>query len=312
MRLGVVLLSATLSVTFYSAGSAAAVEGGGFGIRPATESDFFYISLFPGSAIDATAIASNQTAIPVTLLTYVVDALTTPQGGFGLASQSDTRQGVGAWVHLSNAEIVVPARSEVEIPFRLMVPVGTPAGEYAGGVVIQSPIAQGQTSSGGDTAFRLDTIMRLGVRIYLTVAGTAINSLSYGALSWQQSEGGVTFSLPVRNTGNTTQQPSGSLELNSFVGSDIQLKFERIESLLPGATVTMRAHQTSAPIAQAGKARAFITAKAGTHLAEVNVFYAPWIFLPIGLVLLGAIFYLTRRLSRRIVHGFRRYRYQRF
>ncbi len=306
MRLGLVVLSATLSTAFYWTGPTMAVESGGIGIRPATGSDFFHITLFPGSAIDATAIVSNSTAMPATLLTYPVDALTTPQGGFALASQAEVRQGVGAWVNFSKREIIVSARSNVEIPFRLAVPAGTPPGEYAGGLVIQSPVTQGQTSSGGDTAFRLDTIQRMGVRIYLSVAGTAKNSLSYGDLSWQRSSGVLTFSLSVRNTGNTIQQPSGSLELNSFLGSDSKLKFERIESLLPGAAMIMRAHQSDAPIVQAGKARAFITAKAGTHYADVKVFYAPWLFLPIALALLGAIFYLTRRLLRWAVRARRR------
>ncbi len=85
-RLGLVLLSATLCIALYPAGPATAVDNGALGIRPATESDFFHISLFPGAAIDATAIVSNHTAIPATLLTYPVDAQTTPQGGFALAS----------------------------------------------------------------------------------------------------------------------------------------------------------------------------------------------------------------------------------
>lgn len=298
-RLGLVLLSATLCLALYPVGPAKAVDNGALGIRPLTESDFFHISLFPGAAIDATAVVSNHTAIPASLLTYPVDAQTSPQGGFALASQSDTRQGVGAWVHLSTTQIVVPVHSEMKVHFRLTVPAGTPPGEYAGGLIIQSPVAEGKTSSsGGDTAVRLNIIQRQGVRIYVKVAGTAVNSLSYGGLSWQQSKGAVTFALPVRNTGNTIEHPSGSLDLNGVGGSNIHLKFGRIESLLPGATVTLHARQTHAPIAQAGTARATITAEAGTQHAEVTVFYAPWVLLVLGLALAGALFYLTWRVSR--------------
>jgi hypothetical protein len=109
------------------------------GIRPSNESDFFHLSLYPGAALEATAIVTNHTQSPVTLLNYPVDATSTPQGAFALANQDEPRPGVGGWVQLNGASITVAANSELKVPFRISVPAGTPLGDYAGGLIIQAP-----------------------------------------------------------------------------------------------------------------------------------------------------------------------------
>lgn len=180
---------------------------------------------------------------------------------------------------------MVPANSDADVHFQLTVPRGTPPGEYAGGIIIQSPPVEGETSSSsGGTQVKLNVIQRQGVRIYLTVAGTPVNSLTYGKLNWKQTGNDVVFTLPLRNTGNTIEHPSGSLDLKSAIGSEIHLELDRIESLLPGATVELHGRQANAPLFQAGIAHALVTAEAGVEHAQVNVFYAPWVLLLASLV----------------------------
>lgn len=274
-------------------GQAAAVDNGTLGIRPATESDFFHISLYPGAAIDATAIVSNHTQASVTLLNYPVDGQSTPQGTFALASQSDPRIGIGAWVQLNADHITVPANSELRVPFRLTVPVGTPPGDYAGGLIIQSPPVQGQTTTvNGGTAVRLDTVQRQGVRIYLNVAGTAIKSLQHGVLQWKKTGSALTFTLHLYNTGNTILHPSAILDLsNSIGGANTQLKFNTPESLLPRAKLDVVANLTKAPLIQSGIGRVTITSEAGTAYSQISIFYAPWTLIAIVLLILIALFY---------------------
>lgn len=294
------LMTAALAlVLLASAGQAAAVDSGTLGIRPANESDFFHLSLYPGAATEVTAIVSNHTQTPVTLLNYPVDGQSTAQGTFALAAQSDVRSGVGAWTQLNADHITVPANSDLTVPFRISVPAGTPPGDYAGGLIIQTPPVQGQTTKvNGDTAVRLDVIQRQGVRIYLNVAGTAVKSLQHGDMSWQQSGDALTFTLPLKNTGNTILHPSANLEISGWVGANTHLTFDTPESLLPGASLDLHAKLTQAPLIQAGNAEANITSEAGTGHAETAINYAPWPLIIAGLLLVLAAIYGSWRMVR--------------
>lgn len=284
---------------FIAAGPVSAVDNGTLGIRPETESDFFHLSLYPGAATEATAVVSNHTSSPVTVLTYPVDGENTVQGTFAMAAQSDPREGVGAWVQLDAEHITVPANTDLKVPFRLTVPPGTPPGDYAGGLIIQSPTVQGKTTAvNGDTAVRLDTIQRQGVRIYLNVAGTAVKSLAHDSLSWKQNGDSLDFTLPVRNTGNTILHPSADMNLSGWPATVTSLKFDAPDGLLPGASIDLHARLAQAPMVQNGTAEATLTSEAGTSQAGTRVLYAPWALLAIGLVVFAAALYGAWRGAR--------------
>lgn len=275
---------------------AAAVDNGALGIRPSTESDFFHLALFPGAAADATAVVSNHTAQPVTLLTYPVDGQTTPQGSFAFASRSDPRKGIGAWVQLKNGQVTIPANTDSKVPFRLTVPPGTPPGDYSGGLIIQAPMVQGKTTTlEGGTAVRLNIVQRQGVRIYLKVAGTAIKSMSHGKLAWTHNDGNLNFTLPVTNTGNTILHPRADLSLTGWPESGTRLRFDAPENLLPGASINLHSRLQHAPVAMTGHAEAAITSEAGTGLASTNILYAPWLLLAIAIILIAATVYAIWR-----------------
>lgn len=277
---------------FSATGEAFAVDDGTVGIRPANESDFFHISLYPGSAIDAEAVVANHSQAPVTLLNYPVDGQTTPQGGFALAAQTDPQKGIGAWVTLKADHVTIPANSEVKVPFRLTVPAGTPPGDYAGALIIQSPPVQGKTSAvNGDTAVRIDVVQRQGVRIYLNVAGTAVKSLTHGDLAWQQNGDELTFTLPVHNTGNTILHPTAELALSGWPISDTMVKFDTPESLLPGSSIDLHATVPQMPMAMNADAQVHLNSEAGADQATTHILYAPWLILGIGLLVLAGISY---------------------
>lgn len=281
-----------------AAGPALAVDNGTLGIRPSNESDFFHVGLAPGAAADETAIVSNHTGAPVTLLTYAVDGQNTAQGTFAFAGQDDPAKGVGAWVHLDGGQVTVPAETDTPVHFRLTVPEGTPPGDYAGGVIIQAPPVQGTTTTVHDTAVRIDTVLRQGVRIYLKVDGTPVKSLTHGSLTWAQHGSDLDFTLPVTNTGNTILHPTADLSLGGWPDNGATARFSTPESVLPGSTVDLHATLAGAPPAQDGTASARIASEAGTQEATTGILYAPWLALGIALVLAAAALYGLWRLAR--------------
>ncbi|TFB81771.1 DUF916 domain-containing protein [Cryobacterium flavum] len=279
-----------MAATLFISQPAAAIDDGTLGIRPELESDFFHIDLAPGAAIEANAIVSNHSDAPVTLLNYAVDGQSTQQGAFALAAQSDVQVAVGSWVTLDAESITIPANSDLTVPFRLSVPLTATPGDYAGGLIIQSPPIQGETTtSNGDAALRLDVIQRQGVRIYLTVAGTTTTQLSHGALSWERSGDGIAFTLPIKNTGNTILYPTAGLNLDSVIGATTELQFETPESLLPGATLDMTATLPLAAFIQLGSADAQLISDAGTEQVTTTFAYVPWWIILIMLILIATI-----------------------
>lgn len=276
---------------------ARAVDNGTIGIRPQFESDFFRVTLAPGSDVAATALVSNKSDVPVTLLNYPADAISTPQGSFALAERTDERTGVGAWVTLPAEEITVQPRSELAVPFRLSVPIGVTPGDYAGGIIIESPPVA-STTSGGDVPFQFQVIQRQGVRIYLSVDGTATPALGDGLLTWQRSGSTITFTLPIENTGNITLHPTATLALSSWMGKDTTLSFTTPEILLPGARLDLVATLTDASILHIGNAEATLVSEVGSQTVRTSLVYAPWWVIVLAvLALLAGILGIWRTIA---------------
>jgi hypothetical protein len=263
-----------------------AVDNGTLGIHPSDESNFFHLSSYPGGEIQATAVVSNHTDAPVTLLSYPVDAISS-SAGFAMADMAAPRAGVGNWVHLDADQITVPANGDLAVPFRLDVPANATPGDYAGALIIQSAPVRGATASvDNGTAVRMDVIQRQGVRIYLKVEGTATVALQHGALFSEKNGDAITFNLPVTNTGNTMLHPTAKLRVTSWQGGTSTLTFSAPESLLPGATLTLHARVRDGAIVTVGDADATITSEAGVDHAGSRYAYARWDL--IAILLAGA------------------------
>lgn len=293
------LVLAAIATASWPVDRATAVTDGTIGIRPATESDFFHLSLYPGAATEAVAIVSNQSSEPVTLLIYPVDGEGTPQGTFAFGAQTDGATGVGAWVDLGIEQITVPARSEIPVPFLLSVPEGTPPGDYAGGLIIQAPPVEGETTEVGDgTALRLDVVQRQGLRIYLDVAGVAIQKLERGKLTWEKSGDSITFSVPVHNAGNTILSPTGELDVSGWIGVNETVEFVAPESVLPGGSFTMTAELPEAPFIHWGRAQARIGSEAGVSRVGIDFMLVPWELVVAALAVLIVGGFVVWRVSR--------------
>jgi hypothetical protein len=295
VSLAALMLISLMSLLGFS-GAAHAIDNGTLGIRPATEPDYFHLSVAAGSTLAETAIVSNHTAEAVTLLTYVVDGTTTPQGGVALGPRDGTPQGLGLWTTLTASSITVPPDSDMAVPFTINVPIGTMPGDYIGGLVIQAPVETGQVSSSADgTSVRIDVVNRQGVRIYLNVAGQSVTKLEAGKLSWTKADDNVSVTLAVTNTGNTTLHPQGSVDFASALGANKTLTFITPESIMPGATVELRTILSPAALIQIGEIRAEVRSEAPTISQSTAFVSVPWWILLGVVIVLAVIWLLVRR-----------------
>lgn len=292
-----ILLPAVFSVGFAS--KAQAVDNGTLGIHPATESDFFHLSAAPGDVLNETAVINNYTSAQVSLLSYVVDGLTTPQGAFALANQDSTPTSVGLWSHYESQTILVPAESSVAVPFSIHIPADATPGDYAGGLIIQEPLENGAVTNAADgTPLRLDVIHRQGVRIYLTVSGARTATLKAGDLAWSQSGEKVQITLPISNTGNTTLHPQGDVTLASILGVNETIQFANIESISPGSSVDLHATLNKAAFIQLGQVTAHVSSEAATLTVASSFVNIPWLIL-VGILTAAVASFLLLRLAIR-------------
>lgn len=255
---------------------AAAAESTNFGIRPADAADHFRMELAPGAATDQTAIVSNRSDETVTFKVYAADALTTDQGGFALRGRDEPRTGVGQWAELPFDTVTISAGSQQEVSFRLTVPTAATPGDYAGGIVLEAPPREGTPGEVGDqTAVQLNVVERVGVRVYLTVSGTARADLSAGPLSATDEDAAIVFTLPITNTGNVILKPTVTATVRAKVGGNENLTFTQVESLLPGQTATVRATWQEPPSLVWARVDAIVRYEGGTERAQTDIRRVP-------------------------------------
>lgn len=282
-----------------AASPATAADGSTLGIAPADEPNFFHVELLPGGATRRTAVVSNHSKTVQQITIYPADGVTTPQGGFSVKTAQQPRSEVGAWTRLPLTALTLPAGGQRLVTFDLTVPMGTPPGDYSGGIVVQSQPRAGQTTQlGHQTAVQLNFVERIAARIYLHVAGTARSSLSLGALTSAVDGSARTFSLTVTNTGNTRLQPSGLLRIEGRPGSPVNVNLSTVDALLPGERAILRGHWSHPPTVFWGQATATIRSAAGTAHTQVSLHLVPVLPAAIALALLLALTWVAARAIR--------------
>ena len=278
---------ASMAALLILGGSAHAASGGTLGIAPLDEPAFFHIELIAGGLTRRTAVVSNSSPTPQTILIYPADGLTTPQGGFTVESIEHARLQVGAWTKLPLSTLTLAPHEHRKVSFEVAVPHGTPPGDYSGGVVVQSQPRKGQsTKVGGQTAVQLNFVERVAARVYLHVAGTARSSLRVGALTSRADGAGRRFTLAIANTGNTRLQPHASIVIHGIASSDARVGLSAVDALLPGQSIVLSGRWAHQPRLFWGQATATITSEAGVAHAQGAVHVLPVAFLAIGTVLL--------------------------
>ena len=240
-----------------AAGPAGALETSGLGISPAAEADNFHLELLPGEAAQRQAMVINRTDESRRVLVYPVDATVTAQGDFALGPRHAVPGGMAAWTRLPVSELTLAPHSTVPLPFHLTVPADAAPGDYTGGIVIETALPGRAQHVGGDFAVQMNLVQRIGVRIYLTLAGQAHRSVHVGQLTSERTGDGIRFSVPVTNTGNVRLDPRAELAFKGF-RLPPRLEMSRVETLLPGSTVALTALWRNPSLVAAGTVTATV------------------------------------------------------
>lgn len=180
------------------------------------EGSYFSITQEPGSSAEYTVALGNGGSEPVTALTYIADAFTLVNGGFGVETADDETSGPTTWIAYETETLDLEPGEAVERTFTVSVPDGTAPGQYIAGLAIQTAdsIAVGESEM-------LRQIIKKSIAVFITVPGPETPELTLGDIAVTQAPSGSTLVIGVGNPGNVFLNPTGTVTMTSAEGDPI-------------------------------------------------------------------------------------------
>ena len=244
MRRTLAALVVALLGTLALAASALGSLGATLALLPADQDgSWITLEVEPGDAVAGRAVVRNLTDRAQTAVLTAVDATTTGDGTFTLAGDDEARAGVGRWTSVDADRVTLAPGEQRVVRYRVRVPAGAEPGDYAGGLVARAEGAGSREDAGGVT---VTVVERVGLRVYVDVAGARDGTLSVDAVEADTAGGSLVkdaLALPsalearftVRHDGNVRYDDlRGSVELRRG-DSVVQARELALGTLLPGA-----------------------------------------------------------------------------
>ena len=197
----------------------------------------------------------NYTDAPLTLSLYAADVRTAAGGALAPAQAPEAMQGVGAWVQVQSASVVIPPRGQSLQRFRLDVPNGTVPGDYIGAVVAA---LESQRAAG---ALTFET--RAARLIRVSVPGDVRLNVTVSRLRASRHGNSEDFDVLVRNTGNVLFTVTGAVVID---GGSRQVLIPLQPGgtyIIPGGETTLRTHWVRVPTLGRRTARAELSVGVG-------------------------------------------------
>lgn len=248
----------------------------------------------PGQVIREHVVVANLGTIPLDLLLYPADALSTEQGEFSLEPIEAADDGVAGWTSVRRSEVSLQPDEVVEVPVVVRVPENAAPGDHPGAIVARTaePIRQGG----------VPTLLAVGARLYLRVPGEVEPGLTLHGIRAEIVDGRPRFTLDLENTGNTLIEARGSYEIAGLFGLERRDgTIDRPLTLVPGARVRPQISHPDALLGGNYDATFTLRYAGGRRLTGDVSFSAgvPWPLIALALILLAVAAALTARIVRR-------------
>ena len=286
---------------------ASAANNGNIAISPVnsrtSSRTFFTPVLVPGVPAKDQFVVSNETAQSVTLHLYASDAFTTKAGGFALKPNYAPKRHMGAWIHLPESTLTLPARSGVIVHFTYDPPAKVPPGDYTGGIVAAP--TKGTVTKKGHLG--VQSIYAVGVSVFGKVNGPLHPRLAVTRVVTKTTRpfisqfGGAvdaTVAYALTNTGNENLAPHISVSVSPLLGS-AKTQQMKLPLLLPGSTVIFS--HTFKDVLPFGHLTSSVVAGSSgvTTSGSVGTVVIPWGLVIIVVLVLVLLLYRRRRRSQR-------------
>lgn len=213
----------------------AAPEPPSFLLEPVgQDGSYFTLTMEPGSSKELTVALGNAGKSPVAALTYVSDAYSLVNGGFGVKTADDPPTGPTTWIDYPSETIDLAPGDRTERTFTVSVPADAAPGQYISGLSIQTAdsIAVGDSNM-------LRQIIKKSVAVFIVVPGPEAPSLEIGEARLDQTGPASTLSVDIRNTGNVFLNPEGTVEVTTADGKPVLSSPVRMGTVYAGDETTL-------------------------------------------------------------------------
>jgi hypothetical protein len=217
----------------------------------------FNFSVRAGQTVSDEATLANLSDKPLQFKIYAADAYNTPKGGgFALRLSHQRQHEVGVWVHLPFSEYRLAPKTQVTFPFKLTVPLGVGAGDYAGGIVAENVTPSSEVKGHVHILVHLG----VGVRIYVRVLGKVTPGIAVtgvggsdqsGTWSWATGGERAKIAFSVANVGNAIiNEAEAKVRVVDIFGQTVaRFRPVLVSALLPGSKARFTESWTKAQIA---------------------------------------------------------------
>ena len=317
---GIVCLTliATAVGTYTATPAAATDQGGGLSVEPfsapgLTKRPTFVYTLQPGQKQDDSVVVANTTDQPQTLAIYAANAFSTSTGKIGVRPNDVAKSGPVDWLHLSNqvvnGRLEFKPQSSATIPFTILVPVGTPPGDYAFGIAA-APTTAATPIKGKNS---LQVITAVATLVLLRVPGPMNPSVRLDGLKIKATtpvlpgiDGGTTdVGLSIVNDGNQMLSANVVITEYDLFGSVIHTEPTiELPRLLPGSKVKFTRSWNEGPAIEGSIKVAITTDTNAAATRSKNFWNLGWATLIIpGAIVLLVLLLRWRRRRRRKRHA---------
>ena len=206
---------------------------------PATQSYYIFDSQ-RGATIRTEVRVTNVGTVPGTALLYAVDATTGRTSGAVYRSGSAKRRDVGRWIVLSERRIMLGPQESRVIPFSVIVPRGTRAGEHVGGIVAQNLAVQTGAATqvgkrGGSVQIRLRHLTIVAVEVKLP--GRRVERVLVQGIKAGTEAGYPAVEVGLRNAGNVMVKPRLRFRIVDRHGTTLLDQRRVLDTLVPQTAI---------------------------------------------------------------------------
>ena len=202
------------------------------GLEPIGEDrGFFDLKLEPGDSVRLEVALTNHGHAPVLVRTYLADAYSIVNGGFGARLADEPTSGTTLWIDYPSREVNLGTGAGTTIAFQLSVPAGTPPGEYIAALVAEN--AEPFREEAGDVG--LDQVNRVALAVAIDVPGRRRPALDIGSLSHRVVTGVSLLSFGISNPGNVHLRPGGTVWLREGSGAELMEAPAVMDSVYAGS-----------------------------------------------------------------------------
>lgn len=240
-----------------------AVGADGVGVSPANPNPdiagsdvrFVYNLDLGQSVTDAVKLVNFSLEKKMRVKIYPVDAVVSPQGVFNPLAETDPKKDLGAWIQMSDSELILDPQESRNVSFTLTIPKeNVPVGDHWGAVIVEKAELTPTSQPG------LSIKTRVGISIRNRVPGEIIQKLIISKVNWEirnkklsakpttgekiktaiglNKEGLIILEL--KNEGNTHLSPKANIEITDIFGGHIDtLEYASLGSSALGQTSTV-------------------------------------------------------------------------